>query len=73
MSEYIRFEEIEQKPKTKVYAVVNIKLGYRIGKIKWHGPWRQYCFFPDVGTIFNKDCMQYIIKFITKLMEEREK
>ena len=73
MSEYIVFEEIEQKPKTKVYGVVNIKSRYRIGKIKWYGPWRQYCFFPDLDTVFNKDCMQYIIEFINKLMEERKK
>lgn len=72
MSEYIIFEEIEQKPKTKVYGVVNKKSGYRIGKIKWYSPWRQYCLFPDVDTIFNKDCMEYIIDFINTLMKERE-
>lgn len=73
MSEYILFEEIEQKPKTKVIAVVNKKSGFRIGTIKWYGPWRQYCLFPDDATIFNKDCMEYIIDFINTLMKERKK
>ena len=73
MSEYIRFDETTPKPKTKVYSVVNKKSGYRIGEIKWHGPWRQYCLFPEDETIFNNGCMHDIIEFITKLMEERKK
>ena len=72
MSKYIRFETYAQKPKTKLYGVVNIKSGFRIGIIKWYGAWRQYCFYPDEETIFNTDCMEYIIEFIKKLMEERK-
>ena len=73
MSEYIDFRLIEEKPKTSVYSVVNLTTETSLGSIKWYGPWRQYCFFPIPHNIFNKDCMQYIIEFINKLMEERKK
>ena len=73
MSEYIKFYLLEKKPKTFVYSVVNLKSETSLGTIQWYGAWRQYCFFPIPHTVFNKDCMQYIIKFITKLMEDRKK
>lgn len=72
MSDYIRFETYAKKLKTKVYGVVNIKSGFRIGIIKWYSAWRQYCFYPDEETIFNTECMQYIIDFIKELMEKRK-
>ena len=73
MSEFIEFKLIDEKPKTSVFDIINIKSGLRLGIIKWYGPWRQYCFFPYEETIFNMDCMQYIIDFIKELMEKRKK
>lgn len=72
MSEYIKFVLSEKKPKTEVYIVMTHDNDY-LGEIKWHGPWRQYCFYPYQGTIFNTGCMQYIIDFIKELMEARKK
>ena len=72
MSEYIEFEVIDKKPRTLVYSVINIKSEMSLGTIQWHGAWRQYCFFPIPYTIFNIECMEHIIKFIQKLMEERK-
>lgn len=74
-TEYIRIELFEQKPKTNVYEVLNISgdFPYIIGYIKWHGPWRQYCFFTDDDTIIlSRGCMKTINDFITKLMEARK-
>ncbi len=69
---YIRFDLIEKKPKTNVYAVINISGEYPLGHIKWYGSWRQYCFFADEGSIIlNKGCMQTIFLFIQELMEKR--
>ena len=34
MSEYIKFELLEEKPKTNVYTVINIKYGNILGIIK---------------------------------------
>ena len=73
MSEYIVFRLLKKYPKTDHYSVINKRSDDILGWIKWYGPWRQYCFFPLHCTIFNRDCMQYIIDFIQKLMEERKK
>jgi len=73
MSEYIEFKLIDKKTKTSVYSVENIKSEMSLGTIQWYGAWRQYCFFPIPHTIFNIGCMEYIIKFIQKLMEEKKK
>ncbi len=72
MAEYIEFKLIEKKPKTEVYLIVNINNHGYLGEIKWHGPWRQYVFYPYRGTVFNMDCMRYIIDFIKELMEARK-
>ena len=55
-SKYLRFSVIGLKPKTKVYGVfvkdkTIIESGVTpqpilLGRIKYHGPWRQYCYFP---------------------------
>ncbi len=72
MSEFIEFELLKKNPKTSIYAVQNLKSNRMIGLIKWYGPWRQYCFFPDRDTIFNMDCMRYIIDYIKELMDARK-
>lgn len=64
---------IEKKPKTNIYSVVNISGDYSLGKIKWYPAWRQYCFFPEEQTIWNKDCLQEIKIFIQKLMNDRKR
>lgn len=70
---YIEFNLIEQKPKTQVYAVRNIKSQLVIGLIKWHCAWRQYCFFPThfSETVFSNGCLQDIIDFINQLKTQK--
>lgn len=69
MSEFITIKLTATKPKTNVYEVCNKKNGYYLGEIKWHGPWRQYCFFPDGGTLYERKCLKAIVDFIDELME----
>ena len=73
MKNYLIFYLEEQKPKTNVYTVINRLMGCHIGVVKWHRPWRQYCFFPSESTVFHKDCLTEIADFVCKLMEERKK
>jgi len=73
MSEYIRFELIEQKPKTGVYAVLSKSQNVELGIVKWYAPWRQYCFFPSELIIFSSGCMVHIVDFIKNLHEERKR
>jgi len=72
-SEYMEAFPIEKKPKTWIYGVVSHRWGDKLGLVRWYAPWRQYCFFPENGTIFNPTCMGAIIQFIKDLMKERRK
>ncbi len=65
---YIKFVEIEKKPKTKVYSCrKNSDTEIELGIVKWFGPWRQYCFYPSDDTIFNAGCLKDIQDFIEQL------
>ena len=64
---YIRFELVEQKPKTTVWHILNRRSGFNLGTIRWYPRWRQYCFFTRDGCVFNGSCMFDIIAFIGQL------
>jgi len=57
--------------KTEIHSVNSRSSGEPLGMIRWYGPWRQYCFFPNFRTIFNRGCMEDINDYITTLMEAR--
>lgn len=71
MSKYIKFELFEKKKKTRVYSVKQHDTLFILGFIKWFAAWRKYCFYPEDGIIFDTSCLQAIIDFIKKLMDER--
>ena len=64
---YIEFIIKEQKPKTKVFSCLNINNQYELGIVKWHGPWRQYCYFPTTAAMYSQGCMKDISSFIKEL------
>lgn len=71
-SKYIRFELVETPGrKTEVYNIMSKSTGCPLGQIKWHSPWRQYCFYPIGDTIWNDGCMSDVINFTTRLMIKR--
>ena len=69
MSKYLDFKvNPNKKNGTKlVYQVVSKRGKGILGEIAWYYKWRQYCFYPDNATIYNKTCMQDIINFMNKL------
>ena len=67
---YINFVEVESKGKTSVWMCLS-KDAYKLGEVKWYGPWRQYCFFPE-NAIFNKGCLEDVNDFIKQLMDLRK-
>jgi hypothetical protein len=74
MSEYLNFEEDDHyEGKTKRIVVVSKRHLDILGEIKWYGAWRQYTFWPAEKTIWNTQCMDDIILYIKKLMDERRK
>lgn len=75
-SKYMESILVNDTGKTFVYQIVS-KTGwvcseYVLGHIKWYGAWRQYCFMPSPGMVFNESCLQDIRVFINKLMDERK-
>lgn len=67
MSKWVDFEDISHlfsNKKTKTWAVcVKNDVPFAIGQIKWYGPWRQYCFFPNSNTIWNAECLEDVANF----------
>ena len=70
---FIEFNLVEQKKKTSIYAVRNIKSQSIIGWVKWYPNWRQYCFFPELETIYSDGCLKDIIDFIRELNDPSRK
>ena len=74
---YIDFLDISAQhsnlhKKTKTFVVKNRELNEVIGVIKWHGAWRQYCFFTEGSMLFCKSCLSDISDFIQRLMDDRK-
>lgn len=72
--EWLYFELIDEKPKTKVFQVIS-KFSYvRLGTIKWYPSWRNYCFFPTMEeeTVYSDRCLSSISEFISSLNTEHK-
>lgn len=65
MGEWIKFEPVEvgDGRKTRVWFVLTIDGTEKLGQIAWYSPWRRYCFQPQLGTIYEQDCMRRIADF----------
>lgn len=64
---YIYFLKVADKPKTSVWHCRSQSSNALLGEVKWYGPWRQYCFFPEANTVFNVTCHEDINNFIGQL------
>ena len=71
--DYLEFRLAVQGPKTNVWHVMSRSRGIRLGIIKWYGPWRQYCFFPEPETLYNATCLREIQNVITEQMMARRR
>jgi hypothetical protein len=71
--DYIFFEDcaVPDVRKTRIVSVRNRRSSGELGQIRWYGAWRQYCFFPQAGTIFNVDCMRRIEEECRAMMAAR--
>jgi hypothetical protein len=72
-SRYLDFREGPPAGKTGRWFVVSWSRGDSLGVIKWFGRWRQYCFFPEPETVWNRDCLKDVTAFIAKQMEARKR
>ncbi len=68
---WITFVRMPTTGKTSKWGIVNNSSGDVLGGIVWYGPWRQYCFEPVEGCVFNGGCLTDITEFMAALMAER--
>lgn len=67
---FLKFIELPNKGKTRLFSVINAShevLGY----IKWRSGWRKYI-FSTIEAQYDTKCLNEIIDFINKLMEDRK-
>ena len=70
MSKYLEFvlvRKTKPKIKTKIIVIYSKLHEDKLGVIKWFSRWRQYAFFPEFETVFNKDCLHDIEEYIRGL------
>lgn len=71
--EYLVLEQVpDDKKKTMVVDVLSRRHGDRLGVISWYGPWRQYVFTPEPGTLYSWGCLADIETAITDMMNDRK-
>jgi hypothetical protein len=49
--------------KTETWVVKTLQGAVRLGIVKWFGPWRQYSFFPDPETAWERECLRTVADF----------
>ena len=70
--QYIQFGQMPSGGrKTSIWFCHNNSSGEKIGVVKWYGPWRQYCFFAKVASVYSAGCLKDIQDFIAQLMKQR--
>ena len=73
-TEYLKFYRgLSESGKTAHVLVYAVRDSTLLGRIKWFGRWRQYGFFPEAETIWNRDCLIQVHEEVESLMAERRK
>lgn len=72
MADFIKFTEIHDTGKTKVFSVTPKTGDDELGKICWYPAWRRYVLFPASQTLFDSKCLNDITTFIDVLMADRK-
>lgn len=71
-TKYLKFDIVRDTGKTKIVFIINIHHDEVIGEIRWFSRWRQYCFLPNHGTVWNTSCLDDVNAVIKQLMNERK-
>lgn len=67
---YVHFVEVVKKAKTSVWTCRNNRTGGELGRIRWYGPWRQYCYFPVTQAVYSKGCLADIAAFLKEVSDQ---
>ena len=73
MIDYLEFREFKnEKGQTLIVNVISKGHGDLLGKIHWHWPWRQYCFFPEEKTTWSASCLLDVMNYLNKLNKDHK-
>lgn len=76
MSKHLVFREVvdfANQRKTNIYSIQSKFDNTVLGEVRWHGRWRQYCFFPRDDCVWSHDCLQDLHDFIIEKNLEHKK
>lgn len=68
INKYLISYRCADKPeaKTHVWELRSSDGSDLLGLIKWFGRWRRYCFFPEMGSIYEQQCLRAIATFVER-------
>lgn len=74
-SVYLTFNQVSTSRKlTKVVEVMSKRhRKMKLGTIQWYGAWRQYVFYPEPGTLFNRSCLSDIESMLQSMNAEQRR
>ena len=68
-----RLNDRRLKAKTDTWEVWSLGDASYIGQVRWHSPWRKYCFFPSSAIAMESDCLRSIAEFVDRESEKHRK
>lgn len=73
-SPYMRIDEaVTVGRKTPIFIISEKRTFAELGEIKWHAPWRAFCFFPEGGCVFDSGCMAKIVEWVRAANEQHKR
>jgi hypothetical protein len=65
------FNPVKPRGKTLEWFVRSKSHQDKLGEIRWYGPWRQYCFFPESEMVFSSGCLNELAEFMRENKDKR--
>ncbi len=73
-SKYIYFEMANKhNPSSWIVDVIADDGDVKLGQIRFYAHWRQYAFYPENGTVYEKTCLRDITKFVVMMNDVQKK
>lgn len=64
----LRFDPARVRPGllTHVWMVSSGRSEALLGRVAWYAAWRRYVFYPENGTLYDRDCLRSLAEFCAK-------
>lgn len=70
-SPYMRIDQAAPAGRiTPIFFIAEKRTLGELGEIKWHAPWRAFCFFPEGGCVFDSGCVEKILEWVKTANEQ---